>query len=92
MDCIIQAFPDEFHLHTLEKILETCTQGINAKCDIKTIFIRLMERLADFAANSNTDVVEINKDINIFTMFKENIDNIIQNKGEEIPLNKLLEL
>jgi len=51
-----------------------------------------MERLADFAANSNTDVVEINKDINIFTMFKENIDNIIQNKGEEIPLNKLLEL
>jgi len=51
-----------------------------------------MERLADFAANSNTDVVEINKDINIFKMFKENIDNIIQKKSNEIPLKKLLEL
>ena len=44
LDCIISAFPDEYHLHTLEVILETCTEGINPKCDIKTIFIRLMER------------------------------------------------
>ena len=51
-----------------------------------------MERLADFAANSNTDVVEINKNINIFIMFKDNIDSIIKNKGEEISINKLLEL
>jgi len=37
-------------------------------------------------------VSEINADINIFEMFKVNIDNIIANKGEEIPINNLLEL
>ena len=52
LDCIISAFPDEYHLHTLETILTTCCEGINPKCDVKVIFIRLMERLADFCANS----------------------------------------
>ena len=44
MDCIISAFPDEYHLHTLEDILETCTKNINPRCDVKVIFIRLMGR------------------------------------------------
>ena len=50
------------------------------------------KRLADFSANTDQDVSEINSNINIFEMFKTNIDNIIANKSEEIPINKLLEL
>ena len=51
-----------------------------------------LKRLADFSANTDQDVSEINSNINIFEMFKTNIDNIIANKSEEIPINKLLEL
>ena len=49
MDCIIQTFPDEYHLSTLKDLLEVCTTKLDPKVDIKTIFIRLMDRLADYA-------------------------------------------
>ena len=49
MECVIQAFPDEFHLQTLEQLLET-TASLNAAVDIKSIFINLMEKLSKFAA------------------------------------------
>lgn len=44
MDCIIQAFPDEYHLHSLEKLLQTCGHMMQNNVDVKTIFIRLMDR------------------------------------------------
>jgi vacuolar protein sorting-associated protein 35 len=49
MDCVIQAFPDAYHLQSLEQLLET-TANLNANVDIKSIFINLMEKLASFAA------------------------------------------
>lgn len=49
IDCIIQAFPDEYHLATLEELLLCTTTKLDPKVDIKSIFIRLMDRLADYA-------------------------------------------
>jgi vacuolar protein sorting-associated protein 35 len=49
MECIIQAFPDEFHLQTLEQLLNT-TSNLNPDVDIKNIFISLMEKLSKYAA------------------------------------------
>ena len=37
-------------------------------------------------------MAEINDKINIFELFKSSIDSIIENKGDEIPINNLLEL
>lgn len=48
MECVIQAFPDEYHLQTLEQLLDT-TSTLNQDIDIKTIFISLMEKLSKFA-------------------------------------------
>jgi len=48
MECVIQAFPDEYHLQSLEALLET-TASLNANVDIKNIFINLMEKLGKFA-------------------------------------------
>jgi len=42
MECIIQAFPDEFHLKTLDSLLEATTK-LNQEVEIKTIFISLMD-------------------------------------------------
>lgn len=51
MDCIIQVFPDEYHLQTLEIILSACPQ-LQPTVDIKTVLSRLMERLSNYAASS----------------------------------------
>ena len=38
-----------------------------------------MDRLADFALNSDTQVSNFNKDIDIYDMFKKNIDKLVEN-------------
>jgi vacuolar protein sorting-associated protein 35 len=52
MDCVIQAFPDDYHLQSLEKLLETTAQ-LNPNVDIKSIFINLMDKLSKYAAIQN---------------------------------------
>ena len=53
MECVIQAFPDEYHLQSLEQLLET-TASLNANVDIKSIFINLMEKLSKFVSSNQT--------------------------------------
>ena len=43
MDCIIHAFPDEYHLATLENLLSSCA-SLHHKVDLKVIYINLMDR------------------------------------------------
>ncbi|KAI9074129.1 hypothetical protein K1719_043900 [Acacia pycnantha] len=45
MECIIQVFPDEYHLQTLETLLGACPQL--QVVDIKAILSQLMERLSN---------------------------------------------
>ncbi len=89
IECIIQAFPDEFHLVTLEPLLEA-TSKLNPEVEIKQIFISLMDRLANFA--SGKDLSEYAKDLNIFKLFKKYTDKIIEEQGRSIELSRLLEL
>jgi vacuolar protein sorting-associated protein 35 len=92
MDCIIQVFPDEYHLQSLESLLDT-TSNLNPNVDIKSIFINLMEKLSKFAANNaESDVVVINKELDIFKLFKKYTDKIIDEQGKTIEVARLLEL
>lgn len=91
MDCVIQVFPDEYHLQSLEQLLDT-TSNLNTNVDIKSIFINLMEKLSKFAANTESDVVSINKDLDIFKLFKKYTDKIIEEQGKSIEVARLLEL
>ncbi|MBA0823271.1 hypothetical protein Goarm_020012, partial [Gossypium armourianum] len=59
MDCIIQVFPDEYHLQTLETLLGACPQPT---VDVKTVLSRLMDRLSNYAASS-ADVIEAQLDM-----------------------------
>jgi vacuolar protein sorting-associated protein 35 len=52
MECVIQAFPDEYHLQTLEQLLDT-TSTLNVDVDIKNIFISLMDKLSKFTQNNS---------------------------------------
>ena len=102
MECVIQAFPDEYHLQSLEKLLET-TASLNANVDIKSIFINLMEKLGKFASNSaETAGEEETEDqkaakkmvgnLDIFKLFKKYTDKIIEEQGKTIDVSRLLEL
>ncbi|XP_050388037.1 vacuolar protein sorting-associated protein 35A-like isoform X2 [Argentina anserina] len=51
MDCMIQVFPDEYHLQTLDILLGACPQ-LQPSVDIKTVLSQLMERLSNYAASS----------------------------------------
>jgi vacuolar protein sorting-associated protein 35 len=99
MECVIQAFPDEYHLQSLEQLLET-TASLNSNVDIKSIFINLMEKLSRFA-NENaaaTEGVEGEgnakpaSDKDIFKLFKKYTDKIIEEQGKTIDVSRLLEL
>ena len=68
------------------------TANLNPTVDIKSIFINLMEKLSKFAANSDNDVVNINKDLDIFKLFKKYTDKIIDEQGKTIEVSRLLEL
>ena len=63
MECIIQAFPDEFHLATLELLCSSCLK-LQAQANVRIIFTALMKRLATFVKESpdsfkSVDVVQI---------------------------------
>lgn len=52
MECIIQVFPDEFHIQTLNAFLKSCAE-LEAGVNVKNIVISLMERLAAFSQRSD---------------------------------------
>ncbi len=91
MDCVIQVFSDDYHLHTLQKLLEACS-NLNSGVDIKTIFITLMDRLANFAATQGAEISAVDKEIGIFGLFKKCIDHILDEQGAIMDLKKLIEL
>lgn len=97
MDCVIQVFADGFHLHTLERLLEACT-NLHSSVDVKTIMITLMNRLSSLAetkggkADPSGELAEVDKQVNIFGLFQKYIDRIFEEQGAIMDLNKLIEL
>ncbi|PIK44549.1 putative vacuolar protein sorting-associated protein 35 [Apostichopus japonicus] len=53
MECIIQVFPDEFHLDTLDLFLKACAD-LNPTVNVKNIIIALIDRLAVFATRDDS--------------------------------------
>ncbi len=80
MECLIQVFPDEFHLATLQPFLNSCAQ-LAANVNVKNIIIALIDRLA------------VSKDIelpdDLFDIFSTQISNIIQTRND-IPLEDII--
>jgi len=77
MECIIQVFPDEFHLQTLELFLESCGRLCGA-VNVKNIIISMIDRLANFA---RADLKNIPEDIKLFEIFSDQVKQVIQNRS-----------
>ncbi|BFZ58760.1 retromer complex subunit Vps35 [Savitreella phatthalungensis] len=49
LEVVTQVFPDDWHLHTLQKLLSTISK-LNPHTDVKGIIIQVIDRLAAYAA------------------------------------------
>jgi vacuolar protein sorting-associated protein 35 len=91
MECIIQVFPDEFHLQTLDPFLKSCAQlqpGVN----VKNIIISLIERLAAYnQRNGKTSENVIPTDVQLFEVFSIQIAGIVQVRTD-MPLEDIVSL
>eukprot|EP00163_Fabomonas_tropica_P019084 TRINITY_DN3354_c1_g1_i1.p1 TRINITY_DN3354_c1_g1~~TRINITY_DN3354_c1_g1_i1.p1 ORF type:complete len:604 (-),score=180.43 TRINITY_DN3354_c1_g1_i1:135-1946(-) len=76
MDCLIQVFPDDLHLRTLEAVLSACAQ-LQENVVVHTIVISLIDRLRNYCSQNPNLVPE---DIKIFEIFTQYISKIIQQR------------
>uniref|UniRef100_A0A7N0UV23 Vacuolar protein sorting-associated protein 35 n=1 Tax=Kalanchoe fedtschenkoi TaxID=63787 RepID=A0A7N0UV23_KALFE len=76
MDCLIQVFPDEYHLQTLETLLGACPQ-LQSSVDIKTVLSQLMDRLSNYAASS-TEVLPEFLEVDAFSKLTNAIGKVIE--------------
>jgi vacuolar protein sorting-associated protein 35 len=91
MECIIHAFPDDYNIHCMGTILDTCTNLVPT-VDIKQLFINLMDKLAKFVGDSGRDQTEmIESAEKIFDLLQQNIDKIIE-ENSGVDTLKLVEL
>nr|CAD7433936.1 unnamed protein product [Timema monikensis] len=89
MECIIQVFPDEFHLQTLHPFLKSCAElqpGVN----VKNIIISLIDRLAVFSQRAEGGTVGavaggIPSDVKLFDVFSDQVATIIQSRQDLPP-------
>ncbi|XP_076894389.1 vacuolar protein sorting-associated protein 35B-like isoform X2 [Bidens hawaiensis] len=80
MDCLIQVFPDEYHLQTLETLLGACPQ-LQPTVDIKTVLSQLMERLSSYAASSPEVLPEFLQ-VEAFAKLSSAIGKVIETQGD----------
>eukprot|EP01035_Chromulina_nebulosa_P024942 gene24942-32502_t len=82
MDCLIQVFPDEFHIATLDKFLTTCTE-LKEKVNVRNILESLMDRLSGYTARATTGGSQsaIPSDINAFKLFNDCVTSLIENRS-----------
>lgn len=93
MECIIQAFPDDYNIQCMETILDTLTQ-LTQGVDVKALYIALMDKLARYVSSTGKEDKSILEAVEkIFDLLKKSIDKLIQDSSQgNLDLNKILEL
>lgn len=74
-ESMIQVFPDEFHIRTLEQLLTAYTKALPS-VDMKPIMVTLMDRLAKYMANE--EGASALEGIDIFCLFRSHLQQILE--------------
>ena len=88
-DCIIQVFPDEFHMLTLDILLKA-SASLHNSVDVIGISISLIERLANYTL-VNPNVIPIGNTYP-FEVIKNTVKNIIEDQERVVEFPKFIEL
>jgi vacuolar protein sorting-associated protein 35 len=97
MDCIIQVFPDEYHIETLSILLAVCPK-LREKVNIRTILQSLMDRLANYYADEelldeqDTNQVKQAMATDSFPMFEECVQNVYNARGPKLTSKEVIRL
>jgi vacuolar protein sorting-associated protein 35 len=97
MDCLVQVFPDEYHIETLPILLNVCPR-LRDKVNIRTILQGLMDRLANYLADEElldeTDTNEVKKALarDAFSLFEECIQKVYNARGPKLTSKEVIRL
>lgn len=97
MDCIIQVFPDEYHVETLAILLAVCPK-LRDKVNIRTILQSLMDRLANYYADEelldeqDTNQVKKAMATDSFPMFEQCVQNVYNARGPKLTSKEVIRL
>lgn len=98
MDCIIQVFPDEYHLETLEVFLGVCPR-LREKVNVRTILNNMMERLLHYYHEEklvndeeDTNDVKATMAMHSFDMFEDCVHRYFEARGLNIPPKDVIRL
>jgi len=88
LDSIIQVFPDDYHLYTLEKVLDACSD-VQPGVDLKQVMINLMKRLSRFVSGKKE---QITGEVDIFNIFWNRLRDMVERPGGVLEIGDVLEL
>lgn len=98
MDCIIQVFPDEFHLETLEVFLGVCPR-LREKVNVRTILTNMMGRLLHYYREEklvndeeDTNDVKLMMAMQSFDMFESCVQRVFEARGMSMPPKDIIRL
>ena len=93
MGCLIYAFPDEFNMKCMNKILDTFYK-MNKEVDKINLFINLMDKLSKFFIKNNENSEIKNIIENTYNLLKNGVKNLIEQESsnDKIDLKNILEL
>jgi vacuolar protein sorting-associated protein 35 len=82
MECIIQVFPEEFHLATLNLFLKAC-EDLEPTVNVKEIIIALITRFVDYSRREDSPGIPAN--IALFDIFSQEVAVVIQSRDSMSP-------
>ena len=97
MDCLVQAFPDEYHIETMPIILNVCPR-LRDKVNIRTILQGLMDRLANYLADEElldeTDTNQVKRALarDSFSLFEDCINKVYNARGPKLTSKEVIRL
>jgi len=99
MDCVIQTFPDEYHLETLEVFLGVLPK-LREKVNVRTILTNMMDRLVHYyrddrigeADDADASGVKAALAAQSFDMFEDIIGRVCEARGARIPPRDVVRL
>lgn len=77
LESMIQVFPDDFHIRTLETLLTSFARALPG-VEMKPIVVTLMTRLARFLQDAEGDEIPDLPDIDVFSLFRTHLQDILE--------------
>jgi len=97
IDCIVQVFPDEYHIETMPILLGVCPK-LRDKVNVRTILQSLMDRLANYLADEElldeADSNQVKQALaqDSFRMFDDCVQNVYNARGPKLQAKEVIRL